>query len=193
MPPKAKFTREQIISAALEFVTENGAEKLTARELADRLGSSPRPIFTVFEGMDEVMREVEEGARKVYTGYIDEGLTHKIAFKGVGEAYVRFATEKPKLFSLLFMRGKSNLPDIDSVLETIDPNADKILESIVKGYGVSIRVAEKLYRHLWIYTHGIAVATVTGVCRFDAEEISEMLTDVFVSLLKELKSRENGK
>ena len=44
--------------------------------------------------------------------------------------------------------------------------------------------AERLYHHLWIYTHGIAALCATGMCRFTREGISKMMTEVFVSLLK---------
>ena len=49
MPPKAKFTKEEITEAALNIVQTNGFEALTARELGTRLGSSARPIFTVLK------------------------------------------------------------------------------------------------------------------------------------------------
>ena len=54
MPPKAKFNRNEIIDTALCITREQGIEAVTARELGKRLGSSARPIFTVFESMDEV-------------------------------------------------------------------------------------------------------------------------------------------
>ena len=48
MPPKAKFTREEIVEAAFSIVKADGFEALTSRALGTRLGSSARPIFTVF-------------------------------------------------------------------------------------------------------------------------------------------------
>ena len=54
MAPKNKFTKEEIVGAAKELVREKGLSALTARELAKRLGSSPRPIFTAFRSMKEV-------------------------------------------------------------------------------------------------------------------------------------------
>ena len=54
MPPKPKFTREEIAAAALEIVKESGVDALTARNLGDRLGTSSRPIFTAFKNMSEV-------------------------------------------------------------------------------------------------------------------------------------------
>ena len=54
MPPKPKFTREEIVGTALDLVREKGIEALTARELGAKLGSSARPIFTVFRNMEEL-------------------------------------------------------------------------------------------------------------------------------------------
>ena len=48
MPPKFKFTREQIVAAALEVTRKNGITGLTARGLAAELGSSAKPIFGLF-------------------------------------------------------------------------------------------------------------------------------------------------
>ena len=51
MPPKAKFTPEEILRAALDITREHGIGAVTARELGNRLGSSARPIFTVFKSI----------------------------------------------------------------------------------------------------------------------------------------------
>ena len=48
MPPKAKFTKEEIAEQALNIIKEEGAAALTARSLGERLGTSSRPIFTAF-------------------------------------------------------------------------------------------------------------------------------------------------
>ena len=39
MPPKAKFTKEQITKAALSVVSEKGVQALTAKELGAALGT----------------------------------------------------------------------------------------------------------------------------------------------------------
>ena len=48
MPPKNKFTRDEIIQAALGIVREDGLAGLTARSLAERLQSTPMVIFGQF-------------------------------------------------------------------------------------------------------------------------------------------------
>ena len=77
--------------------------------------------------------------------------------------------------------------DLTGILPLIDENYEKILASIQEEYPVSKPTAEELYRHLWIYTHGIAALTATKVCDFSREEISRMLTEIFVSLFKKIK------
>ncbi len=187
MPPKARFTKEQVIEAALDIVREGSLDSLTARALGKRLGSSACPIFTVFENMEEVQQEVFEAARALYKEYIEKGLSETPAFKGVGTQYILFAIEEPKLFQILFMHERTAVPGLDSVLPLIDESYDKILMSIVSGYGMEGAAAERLYRHLWIYTHGIASLCATRMCHFTGDEISKMMTEVFIGLLKTMK------
>ena len=47
--------------------------------------------------------------------------------------------------------------------------------------------AEKLYQHLWTYTHGIATMFATGLCSYTMEQLEERLTDVFKGLLLVVK------
>ncbi len=185
MPPKAKFTKEEIVRAGLEIVRAGGRSALTARTLGEKLKSSARPVFTVFQSMDEVWEAVMEAVRELYTGYIEKGLAQEPAFKGVGTQYILFAIKEPKLFQLLFMAEQERVPSISEVLPLIDENYDKIVASVRDGYGLDDAAANRLYRHLWIYTHGIATLCATKMCRFTGEEISGMVTEVFKGLLTE--------
>ena len=137
--------------------------------------------------MEEVQAEVRKAAKALYTGYVQVGLHQEPTFKGVGTQYILFAIKEPKLFQLLFMSEQSQKPPVAGILPIIDESYEQILLSVQNGYGLGKKDAENLYRHLWIYTHGIAVLCATGMCSFTAEEISKMMTEVFVSLLKEIK------
>lgn len=183
MPPKAKFTREQIVKAALDIVERDGSDALTARALGQELKSSARPIFTVFDSMDEVRAAAVAAAKSVYAEYVARGLAETPAFKGVGTEYIRFAAEKPKLFRLLFMSERDGATDVNTVLGAIDDSAPAILQSVIDGYSLDRASAERLYLHLWLYAHGIAALIATGVCEFTAGDISDMLTSVFVGML----------
>ncbi|WP_269758384.1 TetR/AcrR family transcriptional regulator [Thalassobacillus sp. C254] len=58
MPPKTKFTKEQIINAAFEIAKSEGIDSITIRKVADRLGSSIAPIYVNFNDVDELKQAV---------------------------------------------------------------------------------------------------------------------------------------
>lgn len=192
MPPKAKFTKAEIIEAALNIVRTEGYEALTSRALGTYLGSSARPIFTVFKNMEEVQQVMIEAAKNLYKEYVNKGLTAEHPFKGVGTQYILFSVNEPKLFQLLFMAEQKQIPDLSGVLPLIDESYGDILLSIQKDYEISELSAKKLYQHLWIYTHGIASLCATKMCRFTGEEISTMITEVCTSVLKKIQEEENN-
>ena len=192
MPPKAKFTKEEIIEAALNIVKTDGYEALTSRALGTYLGSSARPIFTVFENMEEVQQAMIEAAKALYKEYVDEGLKKKKPFMGVGKQYILFSVKEPKLFQLLFMTERQQVPDLSGVLPLIEESYEEILLSIQNEYGINEAHAKKLYHHLWIYTHGIASLCATKMCRFTSEEINAMIVEVCRSILKKIMEEEHN-
>ncbi|MCI8775477.1 MAG: TetR/AcrR family transcriptional regulator [Lachnospiraceae bacterium] len=200
MPPKAKFTRDEIIEKALDIVHTEGIDRLTSRELGAQLGSSARPIFTVFESMDEVKLEVIRHARELYRQYVDRGLKARLAFQGVGVAYITFALEEPKLFQLLFMNAQTTKDDageavsvnVSQILPLIDDSYEKILRSVQEPYGLDRQTADRLYQHLWIYTHGIAAMCATRLCNYTMEQMKEMMKEVFDGLLFRIKNEQQS-
>lgn len=184
MPPKAKFTKQEIVDAALQLFREGGLESLTSRNLGKKLGSSACPIFTVFSSMEEVQTAMIESAKAIYKSYVEKGLTQEIPFRGVGAQYIQFAMDEPKLFHLLFMNETKDAPSVNCVLMLLDESYDIILQSIMASFSIDRQTAEQLYRHLWIYTHGIACLCATRTCQFTQQETQSMMTEVFLSLLK---------
>ncbi len=188
MPPKVKFTKEQIVRAALEIVRENGIDALSARTLGRKLGTSSCPIFTAFDNMEALLAAVKQEAMSVYSAYIQVGLQETPAFKGVGRQYISFAVHEPKLFQFLFMSEQPSKPSLEHILPIIDDNYPLILSSVETSYRVKRTDAEKIYRHLWIYSHGIAVLIATNTCAFTADEIRTMSAEVVRALMLKIQS-----
>lgn len=188
MPPKAKFTEQEVIEKAFDIVRNEGADALTARSLAVALNSSPRPIFTVFRNMEEVWAGVMRRAKDCYNAYIAKAFEETYPFRAVGRQYILFAVEEGNLFRLLFMKERGAVKNLATVLPEIDENYDKILASVQNEYGLNEEDARRFYRHLWTYSHGIATMTVTELCRFTPEEIAKMSADVAKSLIIYLRS-----
>ncbi len=112
MPPKPKYTRVEVIQAALALIRESGSLSLTARSLADRLGTSPKPIFGLFRNMEEVQQEVLAAADSLYQHRLTLAMegSEFPKYKASGMAYIRFAREERELFKLLFMRDRTEDP-----------------------------------------------------------------------------------
>ena len=81
---------------------------------------------------------------------------------------------------------------LQGFLQFLMHNSKQILLSIQDDYKICKAAGKKLYHHLWIYTHGIATLCATKMCRFTDEEISTMITEVCMSILKKLKEGENN-
>ncbi len=179
MPPQFKFTREQIISAALEITRKNGIAGLTARGLATELGSSAKPIFGLFQNMEEVQKEVMVAANMLYQSYIQKGMEDKTypPYKASGMAYIQFAKEEKELFKLLFMRDRTG-EKIEENREEIRP----ILNIIMKNLGISEEEACLFHLELWLYVHGIATMIATNYLEWDIEFVDKILTDAYQGL-----------
>ena len=188
MPPKPKFTREEIVAAALELVSEKGMSALTSRDLGARLGSSARPIFTVFNSMEEVQEEVRAAALKRFESYAEKAMHYTPVFKQVGMQMILFAIEEPKLYQLVYMSENAGATDFEGITQQLGDVAQLCVDVIQRDYGLSAEDAKTLFEHVWIYTFGIGALCATGMCRFSQDEIIQMLGQDFMAMLFYAKS-----
>lgn len=178
MPPKCRFTREEIIQAALDLTAEKGVGALTARGLAQRLGSSAKPIFGLFANMEEVQQEVVKAANLRYQEYLlqDMSAGRYPPYKASGMAYIRFAREQKELFKLLFMRDRTHEEKVAG------DELEALLGLIQKNMGLSRDDAYRFHLEMWIYVHGIATMIATAYLEWDMDFISAALTDAYQGL-----------
>ncbi len=183
MPPKPKFTKEEIVSVALSIVSERGIDALTARELGVKLGSSARPIFTVFNGMEELQNEVRSAAMRLFEKMQSEGTGDMPIFKQLGMKMILFGMKEPKLYQLIFMRETDRPMTFDDFFERLGATAVTAIQVIERDYGLNEKQAKRLFENVWIYTFGIGTLCATGVCSFSAEELGQSLTTEFEAML----------
>lgn len=188
MPPKAKFTKEQITKAALCVVSEKGAQALTAKELGAALGTSTTPIFTVFHSMQEVQDAVMLAAMERFEEYAHKAAHLGPVFKQIGMQMILFAKEEPKLYQLIFMSSISEAQTFDDIYAHLGSLADECLDVLQKDYDLSKDNAKTMFEHVWIHTFGIGALCATGVCDFSHEQIAEMLTQDFTAMMMLMKS-----
>lgn len=188
MPPKPKFTKEEISATALAMIKEQGVDSLTARDLGSRLGSSARPIFTVFKNMDEVKWSARELALREFEDYASDFTEYTPAFKRIGMLMVSYAIHEPELFKLLFMQEHAEGRSFDSSIRDLGNLSDVCIELIQKDYRLAPAEAKTLFEQMWVHTFGLGALCAMKVCDFTEEEIAEKLGQIFMGMLIILKS-----
>ena len=188
MPPKIRFTREDIAAAALEIAREQGIEGVNARAVAACLGCSTQPLFREFETMEQIKEEVARLAMEIYARHIAEGAAKApISYKGTGLAYIDFARREPQLFKLLFMQDRESRP----VPKIDDPSFELVISSLMERISLSREQAQEFHMNMWVFVHGLAVMTATKYMSFTDEELSRMLSAEYMAM-KGLYESENG-
>lgn len=183
MPPKIKYTKEDILNAALEIARERGIEAVMAREVGKKLGSSVSPIFTAFSSMEELHEAIVDKARMIFDSYLSDAIFYSPAFKRLGMQMIHFAQDEPQLFRILFMSRGDAKENFADALEKLTSRTSPYVEIVQDEYKLDKEQAYRLFTQLWIHTYGIGVMCATGVCTFSEEEISDMLSEVFAGML----------
>lgn len=158
---------------------------LTTRQIAAVLGVSTRPIFTYFQNMQQVQEAVRQAAQALYHSYIKKGLEQVHPFIGLGEQYIRFATQEPELYRLLFLPlapGSEN-----KAMEEMERTQNLVLEFLQQIYQLDEAAAKRFFRDVWLVAHSLAALIVTNCCPYSPEEIRQILTSVSLSVCKACK------
>lgn len=182
MPPRFKYTKEQIIQTALELAREGGIAAVTAKSVGAKLNSSVKLVFGQFANMEEVKNEVLKEAYQFWRNYIQSAMgkneypTCATSGLAYGMAYIQFAKEEKELFKLLFMRDRSG--------EVIDDSVDMkpVIEAIQRASGLSAEEAYMVHTEMWIFVHGIATMVATSYLTWDDQLISQFLTDAYFGM-----------
>lgn len=190
MPPKCRFTREEIVGSALELTRARGISAVTARAVGAELHSSPKVIFSLFENMEELHGEVIKAANQRYQGFLKEDMESgkQPPYKASGLAYIRFAREERELFKLLFMRDRRKEEQTEN-LEELRP----VMEALQRSTGLEENEALLFHLEMWAYVHGIAAMSATCYLELEEAVIDRMLTDAYQGLRERYcKERRQG-
>lgn len=191
MPKTARYTREEILDIAYAMLREDGIESISARNLARKMNTSTAPIFTAFSGIDEIVSELAKRAQLLYTSYISEGLSDELPFKGAGMKYIEFAKREPKLFKFLFMSDNTYSKNTE-YLPGGDANEGRVRNNLEASHRIDSATAKKIYNHLSIYAHGLAVLYAGQNDVFSDEETNRLMSEAFMSFKEYFKEDNQG-
>jgi AcrR family transcriptional regulator len=119
--------RESLIEATGELLLEQGdADGLSIRAVTARAGVSPTALYLHFAGMEELLQAVSDEAFEDLGGYMraaleDQGKDPRARLQAIGEAYVRFAEQRPGHYRILFAT-----PGRDGRMELLGPKDEGV-------------------------------------------------------------------
>ncbi len=180
MPPKNKFSREEIIEAAFEIAKEEGFSKVTARSVANRLNSSVAPIYVNFKAIEELVQAV---VQKVFA--LSEELLvrqkEQNLFENIGRASLDFARDYPVLFRELVLQPNPYMASYEDT-ETVMVEALKDNEEMKD---LTMEERRRLFLKMRIFQLGLSamVANDHVPAWLDESEIEELLMETGKQLL----------
>ena len=185
MPPKAKFTAQEIINAAVEITRTKGFNAVTAREVGAVLGVSSRPLFTYFDTVEQLKREVYLYASNLYKKYLEDGLKMPVPFRGVGQQYIMFAKDEPELYKILFLMPPSGISG--GAMDALRLSQNLVRDSLMQVYNIDGKTADKYFQNLWLVAFSFATLIVTNDCPYTDEQMWSIFSDISLSVCKAYK------
>ncbi len=98
--------KQRIIDAAIQMFLEEGYEKTSIRNIADKIEYSPATIYLYYKDKDELLYDVQAQAFEKLHNAFRERATAKDAFKRLQEimaTYIDFGKKNQELYDLMFI------------------------------------------------------------------------------------------
>jgi hypothetical protein len=189
MPPKPSVNRDDILNAAITLIRQNGSDSINARSIAGVLNCSTKPLFRVYENMDQLKDDVYDRAMEFYYSFLQNRQTDTIdPFLAVGQNYIEFACQEKELFKYIFLSNHMSFQSLDEFANL--PDIHGLTESIAMSTGLSEQAAKDLFLELWLLAHGIATMLATNPSTLDKPEVERLLIQSFKAQYQYLKSEE---
>ena len=175
MARKTKYSKEEILNKSVEFIKEYGYSKLTVRELSKYIGCSTQPIFKNYSSFELYKKDLKSYLKEDYNHYIGKIVNKEDYLYTISYAYALYAKKEPNIFLSLFMADLAGSRTIREVLDT-DRNNETIV-AMTKQYHISMTEAERIYREVRFYTHGIATQLCVGSIKLTDQEVKELIAN----------------
>ncbi len=181
---------ELVISATSALIEEQQSVKVTARQIAERVGYTPGTLYTHFDNLDHIFLHVNARGladlRESLSRAIEHEDTPQRAIRAMGIAYLDYARTQRHRFQLMFTprlpTGEAPPPylqkEIDALFELLGTQLQRIAV-------VDERTLEIGVRALWSGVHGVASLALSDqlftVTPNLEDEIIEALVGQFVT------------
>ncbi|MHC5269058.1 TetR/AcrR family transcriptional regulator [Enterococcus sp. LJL98] len=181
MARKKTITRDQILNAAHQVISEKGFSHFTARNIATQMNCSTQPIYLEFKNMDDLKEALfDRMAEKTSENFIND-TTAGDAFEEFGTQFVLFAQESHQLYQSLYLEDDQGARKMQTAFQSV-------FETLLAEKTEEMKTPkEDFFLAYFIYVSGLASMVSEKILSFSEEALRIMLR-VFLKSIKEGKN-----
>lgn len=162
--------RQRLCNAAARLFIERGPDAVTMRNLAKELGCSAMTPYRYFKDKDAILGAVRARGFDEFADALEQASASAADAVGrgraIGGAYIRFATERPHVYRMMFETPFLSTETTDPELVRAAERAREQMKAYVRGM-VSAGVIEGdpilIGNILWAGVHGIVMLALSGM------------------------------
>lgn len=197
--------KKEILTAAKELFSEKGFDATSIRAIAEKIEYSPATIYLYYKDKNEIVHALHREGFKLLVSHFEvfNHISHPFErLKGMGRAYIQFATQNPDIYQLLFIM-KEPLEHVANCFEEWD-EGDRAFDILLKTVGECQETGyfkdfdtTMLSFSIWSTMHGLCTLRTSGhlghvaaarANQMDLDQLMSAAYETFVRTLEKLKS-----
>ncbi len=183
-----------LVEAALAVIREAGAEGMTLREVARRVGVNHRAAYRHFADKTALLAAVAERGFVRLLEAMQQAVDSKTeaidALASLGRAYVKFAVQHPAHFRVMFGPRLNEDGRFPSLEAPIAAAFGLLTETLARGVEAGVlvdRPVRELAISVWSTVHGLASLILMRKVRVKREKLPDYVDEVLGPLLRGLR------
>jgi AcrR family transcriptional regulator len=177
--------RQRIIEAAIQMFLQEGYEKTSIRNIAEKIEYSPATIYLYYKDKDELLYDVQGQAFEKLTQVFREKVIAKDPIKRLEQImvnYVRFGKKNPELYDLMFIiRAPMNSMKEKDVWENGNDSFGFLVQCISECIEKKlIRYDDVMIAALSIWSMGHGLVSLDLRCRLKVMDMDEEAIEAII-------------
>ncbi|SEW41012.1 DNA-binding transcriptional regulator, AcrR family [Chitinophaga arvensicola] len=191
--------RRRIVDVAVKMIVEEGYEKVSIRNIADKIEYSPATIYLYYKDKDQLLYDVQTEAFATLAKDFLQKVTHTDPFKRLEQlahAYLDFSRNHPELYDLMFIiKAPMNALVEKEKWENGDPAYDglyHLMQECIDKKVVKFKDATIGTLSVWAFAHGFVSLHLRGRCSkvsgVSDEEMPAIMNEAIKEYLRMIKA-----
>lgn len=190
--------RRRIVDAAIKMFVDDGYEKVSIRNLADKIEYSPATIYLYYKDKDELLYDVQKEAFEKLRAHFQEAIVAKDPIQRLEQlawAYVGFYRQHRELYDLMFIiKAPMNAEHEEEKWKNGDPAYDalyNLVDECIQKKLIRFKNPTTAALSVWAFAHGLLSLDLRcrlKVCRLTAEDMDKSIDDAVREYLEVIQS-----